>query len=73
MGTYELKYSNTRKITPEELFINYYAEEIYKLKQFRTSTKLLYVNLDAKYEKKYLNMIVKINAKIIKKHNIMNC
>ena len=38
-GTYEFKYLNTGKITPEELFMKAYAEEIYELEQVQTANK----------------------------------
>ena len=38
--------------------MNYYTEEVYELEHFRTSTKVLRVSLDAKYEKAYLNKIM---------------
>ena len=47
--TYEFINISTGKITPEESFMNAYAEEINKLEQVRTSTKILRTILDAKY------------------------
>ena len=38
---YEFKYLNTGKVTPEDFFMDSYAEEINQLEKFRTSTKLL--------------------------------
>ena len=38
MGMYAFKYINTGKITPEEIFMNAYAKEIYESEQVRTST-----------------------------------
>ena len=43
--------SQNRKKTPEESFVNAYADEVYKLEQFRTSTKRLRESLDTKYRK----------------------
>ena len=48
MGTYEFKDLNTGKITPEESFTNYYAEERHGLEQVHTYTKLLCVVLEDK-------------------------
>ena len=47
LGMYELKILNTGKITPEELFMNYYKKYIHELEEFCTSNKLLHVFLDA--------------------------
>ena len=58
MGTYEFKYLNTGKLTPAELFMNAYSEEINELEQVHTSTKKLNVILDAKYEKEHLNKVM---------------
>ena len=55
---YEFNYLNTGEITPEELFTNAYAEEIYESKHVRTTTKQLRVILDAKYEKANLNKVM---------------
>ena len=55
LGTYIFKYLNTEKITPEELFNDTYAEEVYESEHVLTATKLLHVILDAKYKKAYLN------------------
>ena len=46
------------KITPEESFMNAYADEVYESEQFHTSTRQLRVILDAKYEKAYLNKVM---------------
>ena len=62
-GTYEYQYLNTGEITPKELFMNSYVEEIYKSEQFRTYTKLLCTVLYTKYENSYLNKVMKINEK----------
>ena len=59
MVTHEWNCSNTGNITPEETFMNAYAEEIHELEKVRTSTKLLRVILDAKYEKADLNKVMK--------------
>ena len=48
-GTYEFKYLNTGKITPEESFTNAYSKEVYESEHVITATKLLRVILDAKY------------------------
>ena len=48
IGSYEFEDFNTGNITPEELFMDAYAEKIYD--QVRTSTKQLRVILDAKYK-----------------------
>ena len=58
LGIYEFNYLNTGEITPEELFTNSYAEEIYESKHVRTTTKQLRVILDAKYEKANLNKVM---------------
>ena len=50
LGKYEFKYLYSGKITPEEWFMNAYAEEVYELEQVHTSTKQLCSTLDAKYE-----------------------
>ena len=47
-GKYEFKSLETWKITPDESFMNAYAEEIHESEQVRTFTKLLHVILDAK-------------------------
>ena len=39
MGTYEFKDFETGKITPEEYFMNAYAEEVNQLEQAHNSTK----------------------------------
>ena len=39
--------------------MNAYADVVYELKQFYTSNKKLRVILDAKYEKAYLNKVMK--------------
>ena len=39
IGTYECTDSETGKITPEELFMNAYADEVYENEQVRTYTK----------------------------------
>ena len=59
LGTYEFKYLNTGKITPEEIFMNYYAEEVNELEQLRPSTIRLRVTLDAKYKKADLYKVLK--------------
>ena len=46
--TYEFKYLNTGKITPEELFTNAYVEEACYSEHVRTDTKRLHLILDAK-------------------------
>ena len=56
--TYKFKYLNTGKITPEESFMNVYAEEINKSEHVRTDTKRLPILLDAKYKKEYLNKVM---------------
>ena len=58
LGTYKSKYLNTGKITPEESFMNVYAEEINKSEHVRTDTKRLPILLDAKYKKEYLNKVM---------------
>ena len=52
LGTYEIKYLNTGKMTPEKSFTNAYIDEIYELEQVRTSTKQLHTNLYAKNTEK---------------------
>ena len=59
LGTYEFKYLNTVKITPEEYFVNAYVDKVYEQYQVRTSTKQLPTILDAKYENSYLNKLMK--------------
>ena len=39
MGMYELKHLNTGKITPKELFMNAYEDEINESEQVSTSSK----------------------------------
>ena len=39
LGTYILRYLNTRKITPEELFTNAYIEEVYESEHENSTTK----------------------------------
>ena len=39
LGTYEFTYFKTVNITPDELFINVYTDEVYELEQVHTSTK----------------------------------
>ena len=39
LGTYIFKDLNTGKITPEETFTNYYAEEVHKSDHVCTTTK----------------------------------
>ena len=39
MGTFQFKDLNAGKITPEELFMDAYVEEIYGLENFRSYTK----------------------------------
>ena len=51
LGTYEFKDLETGKISPEESFTNYYAEEVYELEHVHTSPKQLRVILYAKHEK----------------------
>ena len=48
-GNIWIKKLNTGKITPEELFLNAYAEEINESVKFCTYAKKLHVILDAKY------------------------
>ena len=57
IGTYEFKYLNTGEITPKEVFMNYYAEEMHELEQFLTSTERLSFILYAKYEEADLNIV----------------
>ena len=45
-------------------FRHYYAEEMHESEQFRTYTKLLRVILHDRYEREYLNKVMKTNAKI---------
>ena len=59
LGTYELKYLNGGKVTPEESFMNVYVEEKFESEQVRTYTKLLRTILDTKYERKDLNEVMK--------------
>ena len=54
LGMYEFKILNTGEITPEESFTNAYVDEVYDLEHVCTSTKLLRVILDAKYDKEDL-------------------
>ena len=42
LGKYEFKDFNTEEITPEELFMNAYTQEIDELEQVRSSTELLF-------------------------------
>ena len=58
LGTYEIKYLNTVKITLEEAYTNDYAEEIHELEHFCTDTKQLRVILDTKYEKADLHNVM---------------
>ena len=58
-GTYEFKDLNTGEIAPKEFFMNAEVEEVYDSEQFRTSTKVLSIILYDKYEKEYLNKIIK--------------
>ena len=39
LGTYIFKYLNTGKTTPEEIFTNAYAKELYYSEHVRTATK----------------------------------
>ena len=48
LGTYDIKYLNTGKITPEKSFTNVYIDEVYELEQVRTSAKQLHTILYAK-------------------------
>ena len=57
--TYEFKYLNTGEITPKELFMNHYAEEIHESEQVRTYIKLLLTILDDKYERADFNKATK--------------
>ena len=57
LGTYEFKYLNTGKATPE--FTNAYVEEVYESENVRTDTKLLRVILYAKYKKGDLHKVMK--------------
>ena len=41
LSTCEFKYLDTGEITPEELFMNAYTEEVHKSEQVRTSNELL--------------------------------
>ena len=63
VGIYEFKDLNTGEITPEESFINDYAEKINESEQVCTSTKRLCVILDTKYEKAYLNKVTENQCK----------
>ena len=58
LGTYIFKDLNTGKITTEEQFTNSYVEEVYESDHVSTTTKLLHVILDAKYEKTDLHNIM---------------
>ena len=58
-GMYELTDLGTRNITPEESLINAQTYEVCESEQVRTSTKQLRVILDTKYEKAYLNKVMK--------------
>ena len=58
LGMYEFIYFETGKITPEELFMNAYSDEVYKLDQVRTSNKWLLVTLDARYQNAYFNKVM---------------
>ena len=59
LGTYVFKYLNTGEITPQELFMNSYAEEIFESEKVHTSNKLLCVILDAEYENSDLKNVMK--------------
>ena len=50
LGMYDLKI-NTGYISPEELFTNADAQELYELEHVSTATKRLHVIFYAKYEK----------------------
>ena len=39
LGTYEFKYLNTGKITPEEFFTNDYVKEVYESEHVHTTKK----------------------------------
>ena len=47
---YEFKNVHTKKITPKELFMNDYTEEIHETEQVFTSAKQLRGIIDDKYE-----------------------
>ena len=58
LDTYEFKYLNTGKVTPEGSCMNKNSEEIHESEQVHNSTKQLCVILDAKYENAYLNKVM---------------
>ena len=49
LGTYEFKDFESVHITPQELFMNTYAEEVYESGQILTYDECLSVILDATY------------------------
>ena len=58
LGACIFKYSNTKKITPEESCTDAYVEELYESENISTATKQLRLILDAKYEKLYLHKVM---------------
>ena len=50
LGTYQFKNLELVEITHEEYFTNAYIEEVFESENMCTSTKLLCIILDAKYE-----------------------
>ena len=58
LGTYEFKYLNTGKITPDKSSTNDYVEEVYESEHVRTYTKKICVTLDSKYENTDLHKVM---------------
>ena len=55
---HKFKYLNTRKLTPEEPFMNAYTEDNDEQEQIHTDNKRLLVILYAKYEKSNLHKVM---------------
>ena len=70
LGTYSFKYLNTGKITPEELFMNSYVEELYESEQVLNYNKRLCKILDAKYENSDLNKLMKTQCQQLTEHTM---
>ena len=58
LGTYILKYLNLVEIKSEESFTGAYVKEVYASEHVLTATKLLRINLDAKYKKADLHKVM---------------
>ena len=59
LGTCKFKDLNIGIITPGEYSMNSFIEKVFKLEHIHTSTKMLCIILDDKYEKAHLNKVLK--------------